>query len=52
MTDQEFADWLGRFPRELSEEEVERRERQHDRERGVYIPHADIVHHAFEESRH
>lgn len=52
MTDQEFAKLLGSYPRELSEEEVARRERQHDAERGPYIPHGEIVHHDCQESRH
>jgi len=52
MTDREFADWLRSVPRERTWEEVERRERQRDRERGPYIPHGDIVHHCPGESRH
>lgn len=51
MTDKEFADWLGRVPRELSEEEVAQREHQHDIERGYWVGN-EIVHHAFGEGAH
>ena len=51
-SDREFADWLASLPREVPAEEVERRERQHDLERGLYVPAGQIIHHEFEESRH
>ena len=50
MTEREFADYLRSLPREQSPEEVERREHEHDVERGPYVPHHH--HPYFEESRH
>lgn len=52
MSDQEFAEFLKSLPREKSEAEVEDIERQHDAERGLYIPHGLSVHHLADESRH
>lgn len=50
MTDQEFAKLLASYPRELSEEEVARREHQHDAERGPWVGN-QVVHHEYGESR-
>lgn len=50
MSDQEFADWLRSVPREITPEEVERVERDRDRERGPYVPHHHKVYR--DESRH
>jgi hypothetical protein len=43
-TDQEFAEYLRSFPRELSAAEVEELGRQHDAEQGPYIPHSGVHH--------
>lgn len=52
MTDSEFAAWLRSMPREKPPEEVEQVERQHDVDRGPYVPHGGEVHHSSDESRH
>lgn len=49
MTDAEF---LKSLPRDIPPEEAEHRERLHDAERGLYIPHGGNVHHLPSESRH
>lgn len=46
-----LAEYL-RSVRALSPVEVERVEREHDAERGPYVPHGGEVHHSSEESRH
>lgn len=48
MTDQEFADWLGSMPRGKSPKESEELERQHDVERGPYVPRSEITYHCGE----
>lgn len=50
MSDQEFAEWLRTYPREVTPEEVEAVEERRDKERGPYVPHH---HHSYySESRH
>lgn len=51
-SDSEFAAWLRSMPREKPPEEVEQVERQHDVDRGPYVPHGGEVHHSSDESRH
>lgn len=51
MTDQELAALLA-SRRKLTEKEVARRVRERDLQRGPYVPHAEIVHHTCQESRH
>lgn len=50
MTEREFTRILKSTPREKSASEVEQAEREHDTERGPYVPHHH--HPYFEESRH
>ena len=52
MTDSEFAMWLRSCPRVIPPTEVQRHERERDRERGVYVPPSEVVHHIAGESRH
>ena len=49
-SDTEFADFLRGLPREVAEVRVAEIEKQHDAERGGYIPHHHHVY--FEGSRH
>lgn len=51
MSDREFSAWLRSLPRELSQAEVDHRERFKDVTRGEYFNHHLNVH-IFEESRH
>lgn len=50
-TDREFTEFLQSLPREKSQAQVDQTERQHDVERGPYIPHQGGWH-TFEEARH
>lgn len=52
MTDTEFAAFMRNLPRELSAEQVETLEHEHDLLRGPYVPHGGEVHHYSDESRH
>ena len=45
MTDKEFADWLRTVPREQSPEEVNRREKLDDIERGGWVQPHEFPHH-------
>jgi hypothetical protein len=51
LSDEEFVAWLRSMPRERSPEQVDQVERQHDAERGEYIPHGFITHH-YGEAQH
>lgn len=51
MSDREFSDWLRSLPRELSQAEVDLRERVKDIARGEYFNHHLNPHRALE-SRH
>lgn len=52
MSDQEFAQWLRSVPREVPADEVERRERQRDAERGEWINPHQFPHHFGESAQH
>lgn len=49
--DRVFAAWL-RSERTLSQEDVERVERERESRRGLYAPHGGSPHHTRGESRH
>lgn len=51
-TEREFAEYLRSLPREIPPTEVEHIEREHDAERGPYVPHGGGMHHFADESRH
>lgn len=51
MTDTEFAAWLRSIPREIPEEEVNRRTHLHDTEQGDWVNPHEFPHH-FGEAAH
>lgn len=52
MSDEEFYAWLRSIGRTLSQEDVNRVERERDARRGLYVPHGGVAHHVEGESAH